>query len=614
MAGWSIIKGEYQGNCPENRQNDELNDECLSDGDNDVKWDDCDDELRCLFDQVLMVLLRGVYAKNGIRPMPPLLGDGRSVDLFKLFFLVRDRGGFGPVSNEKLWGLVAEKFGFDYKLCASLKLIYFKYLDELDQWLNRITRDRVSLNGRYECGGNLSLLSLELEKRFRDFSTHGKGMVDEKIEDEEIEYDEICRRIDVALKKTFHFPDQEQNGEVMAAVVVVDDDDKLYDNKEFVGKENNCGINKDSTSSRKRKRDIVVGMLSWINNVAKNPCNPSTGTLPGCSRWKENGGNDFWSIALWLREARLCRRYADSDDDRSSSHQKKHKMHPSMYEDDIQPNHHSAEGLRCSKRLLSSTKTSPTPCHCHNSYSVHQGKPGSPCKAPQEHMYKDQDHVFADSQATKRTVGQSNDDPPVEKHVSVGPQFQAEVPIWMGLVSESDSKWLGTLVWSPDSLKQNPCPEFVLPGKGKAESCGCPFPGSVECYRFHIAERRMKLRHELGLVFYHWKFDRMGEEVSLSWSVEEEKRFKQIIKLNKPSLGKSFFPKKTRSNLVSYYYNVFLIRRRSYQNRVTPKDIDSDDDEAEFGSVSEAFGSKAVKIRGSEPVKCYQNEQVTDLD
>ncbi|XP_021754192.1 AT-rich interactive domain-containing protein 2-like [Chenopodium quinoa] len=608
MAEWSIFDHRVEVNCAENSESSELINGCLlSKSDDDVKWGDCDDNLRSLFDQVLMVLSRGVYA-NGSRPIPALLGDGRTVDLFKLFCLVRDRGGYHSVSEDNLWGLIAEKFGFECTMCGSLKLIYYKYLDELDQWLNRITREKVSANGSYECGGSLGLLSLELEKRLRNFSTDGNEFT---MDNNGIGYDKICKNVKVTAKETLHLPNAEEGTEVHNVVVklAVDDGDGSCNNKEFIGKAKEDVIDEDNTS-HKRKRDMFGGTLGWMIKVAKNPCHPSIGVISGSSRWKESSHKDFWSIALMVREARLRKRYTDSNDQQSRFHQKKHKMHPSMYEDDIISD--SAEGLRCSKRLLSLTNT--PPCQCCKSFSVEKCKFDNPSEYQIETGLQKQELEIANISETKRVVIPTFEDYPVEKYVLVGPQFQAEVPIWTGITSESDSKWLGTQIWTPEMQEVNYSCGIKLVGKGRLESCNCFFPGSVECYRFHIAENRMKLRRELGLAFYHWKFDRMGEEVSLSWSAEEEKRFKQIIRSNNPFLGKSFFPRKTRMDLVSYYFNVFLIKRRSYQNRVTPKEIDSDDDETVFGSVSEAFGYKAVKVLGSEPLKCFQNKQVIDLD
>lgn len=106
----------------------------------------------------------------------------------------------------------------------------------------------------------------------------------------------------------------------------------------------------------------------------------------------------------------------------------------------------------------------------------------------------------------------------------------------------------------------------------------------------------MKL--ELGTAFYLWKFDRMGEEVALSWNKEDEAKFQDIVKNNQLSMGgKSFwdelfkvFSRKGREALVSYYFNAFLLRRRADQNRTRTSKFDSDDDESEYGPAANRFG------------------------
>lgn len=446
-------------------------------------------------------------------------------------------------------------------------------------------------------GGSLGLLSFELEKRLRNFSADEE----EFMMNDGIGYDKN--------KETLHLPDAKDGTEVHSVVVkyAVDDGDGLCDIKKFAVKAKESAIDEDITSC-KRKRAMFGEMLSWIIKVARNPCHPSIGVIPGSSKSKESGYKNSWSIALSIREARLQRRFTDLND-QSCFNQRKHKMHPSMYEDD---DHLSAEGLRCSEWLLSLGNNSP--CQCCKSSSVDKCKFRNSFESLPENGLHKQELLIADFSDTKRVVIPTVDDYPVENHVLVGPRFQAEVPMWTGIIAESDPRWLGTRICAPEL--QETCCEAKFPGKGRPESCNCTFPGSVECYRFHIAESKMKLRRELGLAFYHWKFNRMGEEVSLSWSVEDEKSFRHAIKLSSSSYkGKPPFPeKKTRKELVSYYYNVYLINRRSYQNRVTPKDIDSDDDETEFGSIGAAFGYSAVKVRGSEPLICTQNEQVFDLD
>jgi hypothetical protein len=133
-----------------------------------------------------------------------------------------------------------------------------------------------------------------------------------------------------------------------------------------------------------------------------------------------------------------------------------------------------------------------------------------------------------------------------DKLVYVGPIFQVEVPQWTGVVYGSDSKLLGTQIWHVKD-DSRPTTETDLIGRGRQGKCSCNVQGSVDCVRLHIAANRMKLKFELGSAFYHWGFDKMGEEVSLQWTGDEEKRFKDIMSLKIPSQNKSF-----RNNPSSY--------------------------------------------------------------
>ena len=91
----------------------------------------------------------------------------------------------------------------------------------------------------------------------------------------------------------------------------------------------------------------------------------------------------------------------------------------------------------------------------------------------------------------------------------------------------------------------------------------------MECVRLHVEEEREKLKEELGVSFSSWRFDDMGESVSKSWSSEEEHKFWALVRLNPASLEKNFWnylptslPSKNIEYLVSYYFNVFVLRRR----------------------------------------------------
>ncbi|KAL3645673.1 hypothetical protein CASFOL_010853 [Castilleja foliolosa] len=267
--------------------------------------------------------------------------------------------------------------------------------------------------------------------------------------------------------------------------------------------------------------------------------------------------------------------------------------------------HQSPETIRCSKRVPTLPKFQVCPCRNSNAAqtetTIHQEeiKVNIP-KSPVKLVHIDVDELPKRSKKTKAL-----DMPPIKNQVSVGPLFQAQVPECTGVISENDLKWLGTRMWPlKDSAKQStPIIKSGPVGKGRQHSCKCRSPNSVECFRFHIAEERLKLKLELGSLFYRWRFDQMGEEVSLSWTeAEENKMINDMISWHDKSPNSfwdkapKLFPFKTREKLVSYYFNVFVVHRRSYQNRVTPEDVDSDDDEKEWGSIGWYFGYKALYV------------------
>ncbi|XP_059443195.1 uncharacterized protein LOC132175319 [Corylus avellana] len=198
-------------------------------------------------------------------------------------------------------------------------------------------------------------------------------------------------------------------------------------------------------------------------------------------------------------------------------------------------------------------------------------------------------------------------DGPPRKRVPIGPNHQADIPAWSSqgtkatsnhldtseAISDSnpisgdedEKRLMGTCVIPMPDLELSSC-NGVKVGNGRID-CSCEDGGSVRCVRQHIMEAREKLLKNIGLErFVELGFDDMGEHVTQKWNEEEEYLFNEIVFSNLASLGKNFwknlsivFSSRTKKEIVSYYFNVFMLRRRAEQNRRVPMNIDSDNDE-----------------------------------
>lgn len=169
------------------------------------------------------------------------------------------------------------------------------------------------------------------------------------------------------------------------------------------------------------------------------------------------------------------------------------------------------------------------------------------------------------------------------KRVPLGPDFQAELPDTVfpdtKRVCKSDCevdslRWLGECVW--------PKQEVECASRATNQECYCEIQDTLECVRLHVKEKREALKVELGDAFFMWGFDEMGEVVAEKWTDVEQSAFQELVRKNPESFWHTLFqsfPAKCMSDFVSYYFNVFVLRRRAIQNRVAPDHIDSDDDE-----------------------------------
>uniref|UniRef100_A0A7N0ZSB0 Myb-like domain-containing protein n=1 Tax=Kalanchoe fedtschenkoi TaxID=63787 RepID=A0A7N0ZSB0_KALFE len=187
------------------------------------------------------------------------------------------------------------------------------------------------------------------------------------------------------------------------------------------------------------------------------------------------------------------------------------------------------------------------------------------------------------------------------KLVPVGANYQAELPEWeptkaasrrrLGApnsdpvpISDEEKKFMGIcVIRMPDSLPAQNC----IPAGSGRKDCDCEDRGSVRCVRQHVKAARDKLLRSLGEdKFRELGFVNMGEDISRKWSEEEEQIYHDVVFSNPASLGKDFwpclseeFPTRSKREIVSYYFNVFMLRKRAAQNRSRFLDIDSDDDE-----------------------------------
>ncbi|KAK1374465.1 HTH myb-type domain-containing protein [Heracleum sosnowskyi] len=208
---------------------------------------------------------------------------------------------------------------------------------------------------------------------------------------------------------------------------------------------------------------------------------------------------------------------------------------------------------------------------------------------------------------------------PPTKEVPIGPDHQAEIPegdltvsyihsidFINGIVNYSGGFIMGSCVI--------PMPELELSDDiGKAIDskidCNCLDADSVRCVQQHVKEAREELKGKIGLEkFVGLGFLEMGEEVAYKWTEEEEDLFHEVVYGNPVSYRRNFwvhlstmFPSRSKEDLVSYYFNVFMLRRRAAQNRSSWLETDSDDDEwkgigGPFGMTGEDERSAAISF------------------
>jgi len=119
--------------------------------------------------------------------------------------------------------------------------------------------------------------------------------------------------------------------------------------------------------------------------------------------------------------------------------------------------------------------------------------------------------------------------------IPIGARFQAEVRKWDGKAnikqynSDDCLKWLGTQIWPmPNACKTNA--KGVR--DGMLNSCMCDNPELVSCVKKRIGEARDCYKSEIDTGYSSWKFDDIEEYALKSWTVEGQKKFESLKKLN----------------------------------------------------------------------------------
>lgn len=328
--------------------------------------------------------------------------------------------------------------------------------------------------------------------------------------------------------------------------------------------------------------NLLASVVQWIKKLALNPGDPKKGQGPPGSEQNEAWVEKCVAMAskvravLWKGNEHLSYVHSSGNLDRQ-------RIPPALYYKEFpKPNKQTLGKLRAN--FVRSVK-----------YGYH-------CSGSGNHPYG-----CLKSFNDMVSMGYLLNNKASRKRIPIGTDFQAEVPPWASPTKhpfkptkvkdvspgntcsfcESESTaWIGNLVWPHSEF------EGVVRGRigqGRPNECGCTNPTSIECVRSHVLVEREKLKLELGEAFNSLGFSDMGETVSEFWMKDEELEFELIMKMNPSSMGKNFWdviptalPAKSFKELVSYYFNVFVLRRRSVENRTVPESVDSDDDEKEL--------------------------------
>jgi len=276
---------------------------------------------KSLFSQYFSVYLKENCSKGNVRHVPVMLGDGQLLDLYQLFSLVKEKGGYDAISRKGLWDSVIDELGLDLRILASVKLVYEKYLSDFEGWLRKTFEEKSCKNGSH---GYLNSFPIDLEEEFQSLLC--SNLKDKDDDFVPLESSNIIKRIDfVNHKSDGYLLDTNYQNNKCKAVHNVNSDDNADDDEKF-----GTGVKDDLTTfcagtsekefySRKRKRESLSGMVNWTRNIAKHLFDPLAQPLPEPSKWKEyKGGHDYFFQMLRARDILSVRKHAEPNSGTSS--------------------------------------------------------------------------------------------------------------------------------------------------------------------------------------------------------------------------------------------------------------------------------------------------------
>lgn len=210
-----------------------------------------------------------------------MLKDEQPIDFFKLFLVVREKGGYDKVSKNGLWDLVAKESGLGLSSSVSVKLVYATYLDALERWLDRVADYKKNLKSNsIDTGSSLSEYLMKLGEDFKSFLSYSNKMDEVYPHLEELDYEDdvnVCRK-DVSMvaeckelekcvndEETIHIGPEKRY--VDAVEVVNISDDSSLDDTDVM----NCVLNLSDSGEQCNNEDmksVLVGKSDGGNNSA----------------------------------------------------------------------------------------------------------------------------------------------------------------------------------------------------------------------------------------------------------------------------------------------------------------------------------------------------------